>query len=99
MNAPSAYDEKMYVKLDRAAIAALGAFYDELSGAKWEIQNLDELLHSFAEKNGVKIGKFMPTLRCALLGKSGGIGVCEALFVLGLEESLARFRAFMAFAG
>ena len=95
----SAYDEKMYVKLDRAAIAALGAFYDELSGAKWEIQNLDELLHSFAEKNGVKIGKFMPTLRCALLGKSGGIGVCEALFVLGLEESLARFRAFMAFAG
>ena len=99
MNAPSVYDEKMYAKLDRAAIAALGAFCDELSLAKWEIVNLDELLHSFAEKNGMKIGKFMPTLRCALLGKSGGIGVCEALFVLGLEQSKARIRAFIAFAG
>ncbi|MGX3044066.1 glutamate--tRNA ligase [Helicobacter sp. T3_23-1056] len=47
------------------------------------------------ENGGLKIGKFMPALRLALLGKGGGIGLCEALIILESNEAKKRIKDFL----
>lgn len=96
MNPPTCYDEKMCSKLDSNAISALDALFSATPSLIWEqTQEMESYLHTYATDNDIKIGKLMPTLRCALLGKSGGIGVCEALVILGQEESLQRIATFL----
>lgn len=99
LNPPTTYDEKMRAKLDSAALQSLGALYETLSiqTKVWEgVADIESYLHDFASQKQIKIGKLMPTLRCALLGKSGGIGVCEVLIALGKEQSLERIKAFIS---
>lgn len=101
LEAPQHYDEKMLSKLDTNALNALDSTLDIFANdSVWEsVAALETALHTFAESRDLKLGKFMPMLRCALLGKSGGIGVCEALFVLGKAQSLKRINAFMSHLG
>lgn len=95
------YDEKMLSKLDPAAKALLGelaldsGFAERFRApsASKAAQALESYLHEFAEAKGIKIGKLMPALRLALLGKPGGIGVCEALVIIGESESIKRLNA------
>lgn len=95
------YDEKMLSKLDPAAKALLGelaldsGFAERFHtpSASKAAQALESYLHEFAEAKGIKIGKLMPALRLALLGKPGGIGVCEALVIIGESESIKRLNA------
>ncbi len=47
------------------------------------------------DSGGLKIGKFMPALRLALLGKGGGIGLCEALIILESKEAKKRIKDFL----
>ena len=96
MNAPQSYDEKMRSKLDEVAVANLESLFNGADSQIWEsARNMESYLHDLATQRNIKIGKLMPTLRCALLGKSGGIGVCEALIILGQKESLERINAFL----
>lgn len=99
MNAPCSYDEKMRIKLDANATQWLNELCKNLNMASWEDNPniIESYLHQFALEHQIKIGKLMPTLRCALLGKSGGIGVCEALAVLGIEESMRRIYTFIRY--
>lgn len=92
-NAPCEYDEKMRSKLDSTAIMALENLFKDAESDIWEsTQNIESYLHHYAAKYELKIGKLMPALRCALLGKSGGIGICEVLATLGKEESCKRIK-------
>lgn len=96
MNAPQSYDEKMRSKLDEVAVANLESLFNGADSQIWEsAHNMESYLHDLATQRNIKIGKLMPTLRCALLGKSGGIGVFEALIILGQKESLERINAFL----
>ncbi|PAF45611.1 glutamate--tRNA ligase [Helicobacter sp. 11S02629-2] len=84
------YDEKMDSKVSPLALASLPVVED------FDFQSLDsikEALHNL--KLDYKIGIFMQALRCALLGKPGGIDLGECLFILGKDESLERIKAYL----
>ncbi|WP_053829974.1 glutamate--tRNA ligase [Helicobacter heilmannii] len=60
------------------------------------VESLDATLHAFMADSRLKAGALMLPLRIALLGEAGGIGVKEALFILGYKISLERLKAFLA---
>ncbi|BDQ27181.1 glutamate--tRNA ligase 1 [Helicobacter heilmannii] len=60
------------------------------------VESLDATLHAFMADSRLKAGALMLPLRIALLGEAGGIGVKEALFILGYKMSLERLKAFLA---
>ena len=102
---PQTYDEKMLQKLDSSALKALAELTEKATEkAKFKQhftnpESLESFLHSYAESKSIKIGKLMPALRLALLGKGGGIGVCESLLILGEEQSIQRIRTLLKYVG
>lgn len=95
LNIPSSYDEKSMQKIDKEGFEIIKKFKDTLlmSG----LDNLEECnscLHGFMESEGIKPGKFMQPLRLALLGKPGGIGLAETIFVIGKQEAIKRIQKF-----
>ena len=52
-------------------------------------------LQAFAQSYGIKLGQLMPLLRLAILGKSGGIGVAEAIYILGKDECIKRIETLL----
>jgi glutamyl-tRNA synthetase len=56
----------------------------------WEISELEGAIRSFAESEGVGIGKFGQALRGVLAGTASAPDLAGALFCLGKPESLAR---------
>lgn len=92
LDLPQSYDEKMMQKCDLSLdFMAILRCIDFQS-----VESISLSLHNYAEKNGVKIGKIMMSLRLILLGKSGGIGVNECLFILGKNEADSRIAKFLA---
>jgi glutamyl-tRNA synthetase len=53
---------------------------------------LEEIVRTYAEATGAKLGKVAQPLRAALTGKSVSPPVFDVLAVLGREEALARIR-------
>jgi glutamyl-tRNA synthetase len=51
---------------------------------------LDKLVHDFVESNGIKIGQIVHALRVAVTGKSVGVGLFDALAILGRDRTLRR---------
>lgn len=94
MNPPQMYDEKMRKKLDQHAKIWLETISKDLAQIQWDIENLEQYLHHFASSHNIKLGQLMPALRCVLLGKSGGIGIAQAMYVLGLQECQKRIEVF-----
>lgn len=96
---PESYDEKMRAKLDESASAWLAEILDAWRGEEWQewqsVEHIESWLHDFASAREIKLGKLMPALRCALLGKSGGIGVASAIACIGSKESCARLETFL----
>lgn len=100
LNPPESYDEKMLKKLDSSALTALQELCEILesstdSSVFNDVAQIDEFLHKFAESKDLKIGKLMPALRLVLLGKGGGIGVCEAMFIIQKDECKNRIQSFL----
>ncbi|MGB0412023.1 MAG: glutamate--tRNA ligase [Pikeienuella sp.] len=60
--------------------------------SEWTIEKLDAETRSFAEEEGLKLGKVAQPMRAALTGRSTSPGVFDVLAVLGKDESLARLR-------
>ncbi|HTN04882.1 MAG TPA: glutamate--tRNA ligase [Planctomycetaceae bacterium] len=52
--------------------------------------DLDHLVHRFVEKQGIKIGQIIHPLRLATTGRTVGIGLFEALSLIGRERCLRR---------
>ena len=56
----------------------------------WNAEATEAAVRSFAEANGIKLGKVAQPLRAALTGRSTSPGVFDVLDVLGRDESLMR---------
>jgi glutamyl-tRNA synthetase len=86
------YDEKALNQHVRKpeAITLLRKLRQRLETATFEPKTLEELVQSFAELEGVKIGIVNQALRVAVTGKAIGFGTYETLALLGREHCLAR---------
>lgn len=88
------YDDKAWqkrlVKPEEAA-RLLAKFREVLAGAESaSADDLEKLLKSFVESEGIKIGQIIHALRVATTGKAVGFGMFETLELLGHERRLAR---------
>lgn len=92
LNAPQSYDEKMMKKCDSSL--DFGAIIERVDFSS--VERVADSLHKIADDLGLGIGKLMMPLRLIMLGKSGGIGVNETLFILGKDESKRRVELFLS---
>ncbi len=88
------FDEKPFQQRLRAAPEAVGlltSIQKALSTVEpYDAVTLDKLVHDFVDANGIKIGQIVHALRVAVTGKSVGVGLFDALAILGRESSLRR---------
>jgi glutamyl-tRNA synthetase len=90
---PIALDEKADALLDAKTRATLAALLPKLEAAEpWQAPKLEEVVRSYAEAAGAKLGKIAQPLRAALTGKTVSPPVFDVMAVLGREEALARIR-------
>ncbi|GAB4134304.1 MAG: glutamate--tRNA ligase [Thermogutta sp.] len=52
--------------------------------------NLEQAVHAFAERQGIKLGGIIHPLRVALTGRTVGLGLFETIAILGKDETAAR---------
>ena len=57
------------------------------SAPSFDATTLDQLVHRFVEEQGIKIGQIIHALRIATTGKSSGIGLFDAISLVGREGS------------
>ena len=69
------------LKLLRAELATVEPF---------DAPTLDGLVHRFVETQGIKIGQIVHALRIATTGRAQGIGLFDALAILGRDRCLNR---------
>src|SRR5262249_27444743 len=56
----------------------------------FDAPTVDKLVHDFVETKGLKIGQIVHALRVTVTGKSVGIGLFDAMAILGRESCLRR---------
>ncbi|HVW91010.1 MAG TPA: glutamate--tRNA ligase [Devosia sp.] len=72
----------------RTLLKGFGAVLDGLSD--WSVPAIDAAARSFAEAQGLKLGKLAQPLRAALTGRTVSPGIFEVMVLIGREESMAR---------
>jgi len=83
--------EKGRSMLNEETMARLSRLRHRLAAAgAWEVASLEGEIRSFAEAEGIGIGKFGPALRTVLSGGSPAPDLAGTLVSLGKHESLAR---------
>jgi glutamyl-tRNA synthetase len=88
---PLALPEKIAGMLSEETRGRLARLRERLDGeADWEVTALEATLRSFAEAEGVGLGKIGPALRGVLSGGSPAPDLAGALVSLGKPESLGR---------
>ena len=84
-------DQKAARILDDAARQMLARLAPALADlSPWTAEGAERVVRSFAEAEGMKLGKVAQPLRAALTGRSVSPGIFDVLVALGREESLAR---------
>lgn len=86
---PMQYDEKMKARINLAILVKVEEFIAGLQEGL-SVAEIEQRSKSFLQMHELKSGEFLQPLRLALLGKGGGIGIAEVIFVLGREECLER---------
>jgi glutamyl-tRNA synthetase len=90
---PIALDEKAAALLDPEARERLSALLPKLEGAAhWQASELEDIVRTYAEAAGAKLGRVAQPLRAALTGKTVSPPVFDVMAVLGRDEALARIR-------
>jgi len=87
------FEEKPFAKRlgKPEAVELLARFRDRLATVgSFEPAELELLMGSFVEEQGIKTGKVIHGLRVALTGKAVGFGMYETMAILGRESCLAR---------
>jgi glutamyl-tRNA synthetase len=88
------YDEKAFKQriVDAPeAVGLLTSLRELLAKApSFEAPALDVLVHAFVELQGVKIAQIVHALRIAVTGRAAGIGLFDALEILGRDRCLSR---------
>jgi glutamyl-tRNA synthetase len=91
---PLRYDEKAFEKRIAKVPGAhelLAAFRNELASVEpFTAKRLEQIMHAFVEKHGIKIGDIIHAVRVAVTGKPVGFGLFDTLAILGRERCLAR---------
>ncbi len=88
------YDEKAFkkriIKPDNA-VELLTALKSELASLDpFTAESTDKFLQDFVEKQEIGIGQIIHALRVAVTGKAKGVGMFDALELIGRETSIAR---------
>jgi glutamyl-tRNA synthetase len=66
-------------------------FRDQLAQVEpFTAPQLEQMMHSFVEAQGIKIGDIVHAVRVAVTGKAVGFGLFDTLAILGRERCLAR---------
>ncbi len=90
---PLALDEKAQKLLDAEGRHRLVDLLPKLeAAARWSAAELEEIVRTYAEAAGAKLGKVAQPLRAALTGKTVSPPVFDVMAVLGRDEALARIR-------
>jgi glutamyl-tRNA synthetase len=88
---PFALDEKTLKLLDAETRGRLGRLAERLGvETDWTAAPLGKVLQTFAESEGVGLGKFGPALRGVLSGGAPAPDLASAFEALGREESFGR---------
>ena len=88
---PIKLDEKAAALLDGQARERLAALLPKLEAVtQWQAAQLEDVVRTYAETTGAKLGKVAQPLRAALTGRSVSPPVFDVMAVLGREEALAR---------
>ncbi|SDG44002.1 glutamate--tRNA ligase [Roseospirillum parvum] len=88
---PLALDDKAARQIEGEGRETLAALLSRLTDTPtWEREALEALTRSFAEEQGLKLGKAAQPLRAALSGSTVSPPVFEVLELLGRAESLGR---------
>jgi len=91
-------DEKAWKKRivdDADAVGRLADFLAELEAipeAEFVAETLDAALHAFREKRELKPAQLIHALRVASTGKGVGVGMFDALAILGKDRATKRIR-------
>ncbi|SON54951.1 Glutamate-tRNA ligase [Hartmannibacter diazotrophicus] len=90
---PIAIDEKASALLDPAGKAVVGALAEQFSGlGDWSAASTEAIVRTYAEQEGLKLGKVAQPLRAALTGRTTSPGIFDVLAVLGQDEAVGRLR-------
>ena len=90
---PLKLDNKAAKLINSDSQAIISRLIDELESlATWEIEALEAQIHSFSDRQSLKMGKIAQPLRAMLTGSTISPGIFDVLFSLGQEETLARLR-------
>ena len=87
---PIPIDDKAKALLSADARRVLAELLPALGGADWSTAALEELVRSFAEGRGLKLGAIAQPLRAALTGSTSSPPIFEVMAVLGRDGTLAR---------
>ena len=75
----------------QARLGALARMLEELDG--WDEAELERFVRTFAEGEGVGLGKIAQPLRAALTGSHASPGIFAVMTALGREETVTRLHA------
>lgn len=81
----------------QARLGALARMLEELEG--WDEAVLERFVRTFAEDEGVGLGKIAQPLRAELTGSHASPGIFAVMAALGREETVARLHAVGVIAG
>ncbi|MFV1966176.1 MAG: glutamate--tRNA ligase [Pirellulaceae bacterium] len=87
------YDDKAFQKRlgKEGAAELLGRFRERLAALDpFDAETTESALRAFIEEEGIKIGEVIHALRVAVTGKSVGMGMFEAVEILGRTRCLSR---------
>ncbi|MEN0000117.1 MAG: glutamate--tRNA ligase [Pseudomonadota bacterium] len=89
---PLKFDEKASELVsDPETKAHLTALYARLAALPvWDHDGIGAVIKSYAEEQGLKMGKVAQPIRASLTGQGSSPGAFDVLLALGREESLAR---------
>ncbi|MCI4663062.1 MAG: glutamate--tRNA ligase [Neomegalonema sp.] len=87
---PLAFEDKARAALDADAKNLLLRLTVHLRNASWNKSDLEDLLRSFANDEGVKLGKVAQPLRAAVTGCAVSPGAFDVIMALGKDETLDR---------
>ncbi|MGE0035916.1 MAG: glutamate--tRNA ligase [Xanthobacteraceae bacterium] len=88
---PLALDDKAAALITGEARSLLGELSDALGAVEpWSAAATEEVVRSFSDRKGIKLGGVAQPLRAALTGKTTSPPIFDVLEVLGKDESLAR---------
>jgi glutamyl-tRNA synthetase len=87
---PIPLDEKAGALLDVEARGRLGRLAEALRHVPWTVADLELAVRSFAETEGIKLGKIAQPLRAVVTGSASSPPIFDVLVALGKTESLGR---------